>query len=79
MSKNELQKSFEIAGELRKEGKNTEVLLEDFTMKKAFKFADKRGVKYTLVIGEKEISENSFIFKDMETGKKLELAEILKK
>lgn len=79
MSKNELQKSFEIAGELRKEGKNTEVLLEDFTMKKAFKFADKRGVKYTLVIGEKEISENSFIFKDMETGEKLELAEILKK
>ena len=48
-------------------------------MKKAFKFADKRGVKYTLVIGEKEISENSFIFKDMETGEKLELAEILKK
>ena len=79
MSKNELQKSFEIAGELRKEGKNTEVLLEDFNMKKAFKFADKRGVKYTLVIGEKEISENSFIFKDMETGEKLELAEILKK
>ena len=79
MSKNELQKSFEIAGELRKEGKNTEVLLEDFNMKKAFKFADKRGVKYTLVIGEREISENSFIFKDMETGEKLELAEILKK
>ena len=79
MSKNELQKSFEIAGELRKEGKNTEVLLEDFTMKKSFKFADKRGVRYTLVIGEKEISENSFIFKDMETGEKLELAEILKK
>ena len=79
MSKNELQKSFEIAGELRKEGKNTEVLLEDFNMKKAFKFADKRGVKYTLVIGEKEISENSFIFKDMETGEKLELAKILKK
>ena len=48
-------------------------------MKKSFKFADKRGVKYTLVIGEKEISENSFIFKDMETGEKLELAKILKK
>ena len=29
MSKNELQKSFEIAGELRKEGKNAEVLLEE--------------------------------------------------
>ena len=50
-SENELEKSFKIANELREFGKNVEVLLEEFNMKKAFKFANKRGVKYVLVIG----------------------------
>ena len=78
-SENELEKSFKIANELRESGKNVEVLLEEFNMKKAFKFADKRGVKYVLVIGEQEISENMFEFKNMETGEKLNLNEIIKK
>lgn len=76
---NELEKSFKIANELRESGKNVEVLLEEFNMKKAFKFADKRGVKYVLVIGEQEISENVFEFKNMETGERLNLNEIIKK
>ena len=78
-SENELEKSFKIANELREFGKNVEVLLEEFNMKKAFKFANKRGVKYVLVIGEQEISKNVFEFKNMETGEKLNLNEIIKK
>jgi histidyl-tRNA synthetase len=38
---------------------------------KAFKFADKRNVRYTLLIGENEIAENRFEFKDMQTGEKV--------
>ena len=78
-SENELEKSFKIANYLRESGKNVEVLLEEFNMKKAFKFANKRGVKYVLVIGEQEISKNVFEFKNMETGEKLNLNEIIKK
>lgn len=78
-SENELEKSFKIANELREFGKNVEVLLEEFNMKKAFKFANKRGVKYVLVIGEQEISKNVFEFKNMETGERLNLNEIIKK
>ncbi len=78
-SENELEKSFKIANDLREFGKNVEVLLEEFNMKKAFKFANKRGVKYVLVIGEQEISKNVFEFKNMETGEKLNLNEIIKK
>ena len=78
-SENELEKSFKIANELREFGKNVEVLLEEFNMKKAFKFANKRGVKYVLVIGEQEISKNVFEFKNMETGEKLNLNKIIKK
>ena len=75
----ELKKSFEIANEMRAQGKKVEVLLENFNMKKAFKFADKRGVRYTLVIGDREILENSFFFKDMKTGQSISLEEIFKK
>ena len=78
-SENELEKSFKIANELRESCKNVEVLLEEFNMKKAFKFANKRGVKYVLVIGEQEISKNVFEFKNMETGERLNLNEIIKK
>ena len=78
-SENELEKSFKIANELREFGKNVEVLLEEFNRKKAFKFANKRGVKYVLVIGEQEISKNVFEFKNMETGERLNLNEIIKK
>ena len=78
-SENELEKSFKIANDLRESGKNVEVLLEEFNMKKAFKFANKRGVKYVLVIGEQEISKNVFEFKNMETGERLNLNEIIKK
>lgn len=77
-SENELEKSFEIAKQLRESGKNVEVLLEQMKIAKAFKFADKRGVNFTLVIGEQEIAENHFEFKDMKTGEKIPLEDFLK-
>lgn len=77
-SENELEKSFEIAKQLRESGKNIEVLLEQMKIAKAFKFADKRGVNFTLVIGEQEIAENRFEFKDMKTGEKIPLEDFLK-
>jgi histidyl-tRNA synthetase len=70
-SANELEKAFEIATKLREKGKNVEVLLEEMKIAKAFKFADKRNVRYTLLIGENEIAENRFEFKDMQTGEKV--------
>lgn len=77
-SESELEKSFEIAKQLRENGKNVEVLLERMKIAKAFKFADKRGVNFTLVIGEQEIAENRFEFKDMKTGEKIPLQDFLK-
>lgn len=77
-SENELEKSFEIAKQLRENGKNVEVLLEQMKIAKAFKFADKRGVNFTLVVGEQEIAENRFELKDMKTGEKIPLEDFLK-
>lgn len=77
-SNNELPKAFEIAKSLRDKGENVEVLLEEMKITKAFKFADKRGVKFTLALGAQEITDNSFKFKNMATGEKIDLSEFLK-
>lgn len=77
-SSNELEKSLQIATMLRENGQNVEVLLEEMNVKKAFKFADKRGVKFAMLVGEQEIAENRFEFKDMKTGEKFPLSKFLK-
>ncbi|MDO4872320.1 MAG: histidine--tRNA ligase [bacterium] len=76
-SENELAKSLEIAQKMRESGKKVEVLLEEMNVKKAFKFADKRGVKYTLLIGEREIEEGVFEFKNMDNGEKIPLEKLI--
>ena len=77
-SDSELPKAFEIAKSLRDKGENVEVLLEEMKIAKAFKLADKRGVKFTLALGAQEIADNSFKFKNMATGEKIDLSEFLK-
>ena len=77
-SDNELFKAFEIAKQLRDKGMGVEVLLEEMKIAKALKFADKRGVKFTLVLGEQEIEQNRFEFKNMANGEKIDLVEFLK-
>ena len=57
---------------------SVEVLLEEMRIAKALKFADKRGVKFALVLGEREIEQNRFEFKNMATGEKIDLVEFLK-
>ena len=54
--------------DLRKEGINTEVYLNDKKLKAKFKYADKLKIPYVVVIGEDEISSNTVKVKNMETG-----------
>ncbi len=63
-----MTKSIELASDLRKEGINTEVYLNDKKLKAKFKYADKLKIPYVVVIGEDEISSNTVKIKNMETG-----------
>ena len=63
-----MTKSIELASDLRKEGINTEVYLNDKKLKAKFKYADKLKIPYVVVIGEDEISSNTVKVKNMETG-----------
>lgn len=64
----DMTKSIELASDLRKEGINTEVYLNDKKLKAKFKYADKLKIPYVVVMGEDEISSNTVKVKNMETG-----------
>ena len=64
----DMTKSIELASNLRKEGINTEVYLNDKKLKAKFKYADKLKIPYVVVMGEDEISSNTVKIKNMETG-----------
>lgn len=64
----DMTKSIELASNLRKEGINTEVYLNDKKLKAKFKYADKLKIPYVVVIGEDEINSNIIKVKNMSTG-----------
>ena len=82
----DMTKSIELASNLRKEGINTEVYLNDKKLKAKFKYADKLKIPYVVVMGEDEISSNTVKIKNMETGEETpteldakKICEIIKK
>ena len=58
----------QLASNLRKEGINTEVYLNDKKLKAKLKYADKLKIPYVVVIGEDEINTNTVKIKNMNTG-----------
>mgnify|MGYP001060847653 FL=1 len=72
----DMTKSIELASDLRKEGINTEVYLNDKKLKAKFKYADKLKIPYVAVIGEDEISSNTVKVKGEETPTELDAKKI---
>lgn len=62
------QKAIETMAFLRRNGINTELYPDDVKMKKQMNYANKRGVKFVLLIGDEEISKNMVVLKNMDTG-----------
>ena len=68
------EKSTEIADILRSKDKNTLLWIErDTKIDKQLKFADRKGVKYTAVIGENELKNNTVTIKNMATKEQKEM------
>jgi histidyl-tRNA synthetase len=57
--------AFILAYELRKNGVFTDIDYEDKSLKSQLKRADKLGVKYTIIIGEEELSRGKVKVRDM--------------
>lgn len=53
---------------LREKGIACELYPDAIKMGKQMGYADKRGIKYTVLVGETEVKNNQFTLKNMETG-----------
>ena len=54
-----------LAGELRQAGINTEVVMEAGKLGKQFKYADRAGIRFVLVLGDNELANGTVAVKDL--------------
>jgi histidyl-tRNA synthetase len=64
----ESKKTFELAQQLRHKGTRCEVYHENAKFEKQFKYAEKKNIPYVVIIGEKELKENTCNIKNLATG-----------
>ncbi len=63
-----------LAKKLRKAGRSVLMDMMGRNFKNQFKYANKMKAKYTIIIGEDEVKENSFSVKNMETGEQISVS-----
>ncbi|MHC8522002.1 His/Gly/Thr/Pro-type tRNA ligase C-terminal domain-containing protein [Rossellomorea sp. H39__3] len=68
----EMEESFRMARVLRQEGNRVEVDMSGRSVRKSMDYADKAGIRFVAVIGEREVSNRLCMVKDMKTGKQTE-------
>jgi len=54
-----------VAGDLRRGGFNTEVVMEAGKLAKQFKYADRAGIRFVIVLGEDELANGTVTVKDL--------------
>ena len=62
------KEALKLITRLRENGIRADLYPTVTKVQKQFKYADKRGVPYVLLIGDKELAEKSFVAKNMDTG-----------
>ncbi len=60
--------ALKLVGQLRKQGIAAEVYPSNAKMQKQMKYANNRNVPYVILIGEQEMTSNSFVVKNMASG-----------
>ena len=68
-----LEEPIKLATDLRTQGINTEVYLNNKKLKAKFKYADKLEIPYVIVVGDDEIKNKKVKLKNMKTGQEEEL------
>lgn len=64
----EAKAAFGILQQLRSAGVRAEIYHEASKFDKQFKYAEKKGIPYIIIIGSREIAENTFVLKDLRKG-----------
>ncbi|MFK3651071.1 histidine--tRNA ligase [Lysobacter enzymogenes] len=63
-----------LASELRAAGLNTEAVMEPSKLGKQFKYADRAGIRFVVVLGENEIAKGTATIKDLRREDQFEVA-----
>ncbi len=74
MDEAQLPAYLELAGQLRSAGIATEVVLEAGKLAKQFKYADRAGIRFVLVLGSDEIAKGAVTVKDMRRQDQFEVS-----
>ena len=67
-SKEYLQNSTKIVSLLRNKDISVEIYLNDDKLDKQIKYADKKGIKYVIILGPDEVKNKTATIKDLSTG-----------
>lgn len=68
MGESESQIAYKIMQPLREHGISCELFHEPSKMDKQFKYADKKNIRFAVIIGSKEIEEKNAVVKNLKTG-----------
>lgn len=74
MDESQLPAYLALAGELRGAGIATEVVLEGSKLGKQFKYADRAGIRFVVVLGEDELARGVVTVKDLRREDQFEVA-----
>lgn len=69
----ESKAAFALMQQLRDKGIACEIFHENAKFDKQFKYAEKKGIKYAVIIGSKELQEESCTLKDLSKGEQKQL------
>jgi histidyl-tRNA synthetase len=71
---NEADVALQLIKQLRAGGISSELYPDNAKLKKQFKYADDKGVAFTVIIGESELLAGNVVLKNMATGEQQELS-----
>jgi len=69
----EVEKCLELANDLRKKGIDCEIYPSASKLQKQMKYANDRGVKFTVLLGENELNNETLVLKNMDLGEQVSL------
>ncbi|MEQ1676503.1 MAG: His/Gly/Thr/Pro-type tRNA ligase C-terminal domain-containing protein, partial [Chitinophagaceae bacterium] len=74
LGEKESWKAFGLMQQLRQSGVRCELYHESAKFDKQFKYAEKKNIPYVIILGEKELAENTCNIKNLSTGEQQTIA-----
>ena len=74
LGEEEAMSAMKLLGTFRAAGLSAELYPQAAKMQKQFKYADKRGAQWVLILGTEEREQNRYLLKDMAKGEQHEFA-----